>query len=170
MIVVEGMDSSGKSTLCEQLGKDFQLDVVHSTGTRSEEQMFARSHWMIRYSPAWHILDRFHVISDQVYGEVIRHHNPFASRRGEIVVDQFLSSNPLIIYCRPDSAVILDELGKKDQMEGVIPHAPSLIDKYDELIGKLYRRIPNNVIAYNYRDETGYQAVAGRVEAYLGQA
>jgi hypothetical protein len=145
MIVVEGMDNSGKSTLCEQLGKHFGFPVEHSP---SKLAIVDPNSWRKWLSEAiekattdreHHIIyDRFPITSESVYGPVLRNNNLLYSEPSLIL--KWISTNPILVYCRPPREIIL-HFGDGVQMPGVKEHADELLNAYDLIIETLGRSV-----------------------------
>lgn len=132
MIIIEGMDNSGKTTLGETLAAHFDWPLIHSPGYGPEMVNWAMSTLLVK---APRIYDRHPCISERVYGPVLRNRVEFNSRRGEAVIERFIEENPLIIYCKPPDSVITKDL--KGQMEGIESNALTLIMTYNRLMAYL---------------------------------
>jgi hypothetical protein len=94
MIVIEGMDNSGKSTLAAAMADYMDLLVQESEGPPlSDEEINAR---VDRYE---HMEERLFVrhpvISNAIYGKFRDEGNPITPGRTMI----FYESNPILIYC-----------------------------------------------------------------------
>ena len=165
MIVLEGVDGSGKSTLAMDLEGRFGIPVVHSLGPKSKEatlKWILRSH-IVQMSGCTLIYDRHPLISEMVYGKVLR---------GEPLIDpttyaNFLSiwaiRKPLIIYCRPPfKAIKLD----KPQMEGVGENLKQLVERYDVVMLDVFKKIQCPHVIYDYTS-SNVQTVYAEVENYL---
>lgn len=152
MIIIEGPDNAGKSTLAEKLSKALEIPVVHSVRPEkhwSEEDVLYHSTWQLRPQEA--ILDRVYAISEYVYGRVIRGKTALGSKHSEALFD--LYNRPyLIIYCRPDDHTILAN-GSRDQMEGVIQHHQAIINEYDILMEEVKRFTVGEVFHFNWKSD-----------------
>lgn len=94
MIVIEGMDNSGKSTLGEALASYLDMIVQESEGPPlSDEEINER---VDKYEAmTGRIFVRHPVISSAIYGKFRPEGNPITPGRTMI----FYESNPLLIYC-----------------------------------------------------------------------
>lgn len=95
MIVVEGMDNSGKSTLAAQLAEYMDLFVQESEGPpRSDEEINER---VDRYHTMAdkYLFVRHPVISNAIYGKMRPEGNPITPGRTMI----FYDAQPTLIYC-----------------------------------------------------------------------
>jgi len=98
MIIVEGVDNSGKSTLVNYLASVLDCPVQGSEGPpQYEGEMNDR---LARYShlPANTIFDRHPIISQTIYGTMRSHHDAFQPEWLEWLYGEI---KPTIIYCDP---------------------------------------------------------------------
>lgn len=94
MIVIEGMDNSGKSTLGEALASYLDMIVQESEGPpKSDQEINER---IDKYQEMeGRIFVRHPVISNSIYGKFREEGNPITPGREMI----FWEAQPLIIYC-----------------------------------------------------------------------
>ena len=160
LIVIEGPDGAGKSTLIERLrgnstryfailrasGPPIQPDGKPSRGFEFMEaaRVFAES-----LAPFPVICDRIHAISENIYGPLLR---GIAPESHPMILDR-LYPVQLLIYCRPPTSIILDNLKKPaEQMKGVNEKAGDIIAAYDALMdGLSYRR---GMLRYDYTTDS----------------
>lgn len=129
VIIVEGVDNSGKSTLAKTLSEHFDWPLVHSPGFCPEMIDWAKTHLT---APGTRIYDRFPCVSEHIYGPVLRDKDEFKSVVGRKVLSFFIQKNPLIIYCKPPDSVITEDMGK--QMKGVKDNILRLILNYNRMM------------------------------------
>lgn len=147
MIIVEGMDNTGKTTLVEKLKTEFELEPVRSPGPKPYRELFE---FVDKYASAMEevrskqgttkdypfIHDRFPIFSDRVYGAVLRKINPFEELdEGRWLVERIRKVGAVVIYCRPQRTekILSFEDGRK-QMDGVEENAKRLLEVYDNTI------------------------------------
>jgi len=94
MIVIEGMDNSGKSTLAQSLGDYMELIVQESEGPpKSDEEINER---VDRYAELEDVLFVRHpVISNSIYGKFRPEGDPITPGRAML----FYEAKPTLIYC-----------------------------------------------------------------------
>lgn len=94
MLVIEGMDNSGKSTLARELADNIGLIVRESEGPpRSPEEMNER---VDRYQTLeGHLFVRHPCVSEAIYGPRIRGSNCITPGRTML----FYEAKPLLVYC-----------------------------------------------------------------------
>jgi hypothetical protein len=158
LVVVEGADGSGKSTLISQLRRNAwrQYCVVVSAsrpwdGVANHHQ-FVQAVTRLKsvIAPGHVICDRFHLISEAVYAPIIRGESPF----GEDVPTNWgreLTGIDLIVHCRPSYATALANLEKNPQMRGVQESLVDLMGRYDQLMELL--RLIKPYQRYNYEKD-----------------
>lgn len=134
MIILEGFDNSGKTTLGRQLSNIYNYAYVHSPGPMDGGIRLENYALREIANPKPVIYDRFPVISDQVYAPIIRNlPSTFTvSKQGQIIKELFLAYPHIVIYCRPKDKTILN-FGDREQMEGVKTSSKELIEAYDQL-------------------------------------
>lgn len=133
MIVLEGMDGTGKSTFAKRLA----LPVVHPGAppkTREQEERFFGEQFLKANQPL--IYDRITCISQQVYQDKL--FDPWYWRPLWKMISQ---SHCLIVYCRPPDEVVLDFSNHTveahddpKQMEYVRQNGKRLLAAYDTLM------------------------------------
>lgn len=143
MIIIEGMDNSGKSTLATKLG----LEVIHpgpAPSTYEIEQGFLESQLRDARLPI--VMDRVTCISQQVYQNKL-----FDQRYMDFLNRMLATPHCIVIYCRPPDKVILNldtqEIKEYDTVESMAKlkaNASNYIKSYDKLMSK----IPH--LLYNY--------------------
>ena len=148
MVIIEGVDNSGKTTLANTLSQHFNYPLIHSPGHCSEMLDWAKAHLL---TGGYRIYDRFPCISEHIYGPVIRGRDEFKSVLGKKIMTLFLDKNPLIIYCKPPDSVIRANMG--EQMGGVEDNILSLILNYNRTV--IYLRAWGLlVIKYDYTEKS----------------
>lgn len=139
-VIVEGPDNSGKTALCKFLSMHLKVSIVHSGGPpRSKKEFFDRIERLLHH-PRPVIFDRFPVISEHVYGPVLRGVDTFEGAH-RIFNCRMLLRRPIILYCRTsiEEMLKLDDHKVKEHetaehVESVKHNALNLIYRYDEVM------------------------------------
>lgn len=144
-VIVEGPDNSGKSTLCAALRTHFPLVAFQHSGgpPKDEGEFFSRINRLLSHKKPV-IFDRFPIISDHVYGPVVRGEDIFKGN-WEGYVNRMMARRPIIIYCRPPNDVLMrgmdnhpvKEHETAEHVERVKRNALELIRRYDVVMGQL---------------------------------
>ncbi len=155
MIIVEGFDNSGKSTLVKKLSKDLKLLVMNNqrlpkSAVDVQDYLSLCGSINHRYPL---ILDRLSVISEPIYGPICRDQSILTPLILAHMRAQLLELNPAIVYCRPPTPAILNF--EEEQMEGVVDKAMTLIAAYDFHMSQL-DELGFNVVVYDWQS-TGYE-------------
>ena len=154
LIIVEGMDNSGKTTLVQRLSEDIKLLVMNNKRKpRDEAEM--RDYLRLVNHVQWHfptILDRLCTISEPIYGCLRKSGPVITPARADWHLLELKAMNPLIIYCRPPEATIFN-WGDRPQMEGVIENGQALLKAYDESMDRMapqFKIVKWDFTAYEY--------------------
>lgn len=131
IIVLEGMDNSGKTTLGHQLADDLQLTEVHACRKPQVAQDIADYQEWLEGSPNHVVVDRHPAFSDLVYGPILRGRTP-----ANWIMAQNIRKHVFLVYCRPPDTQILN-FKDRHQMSGVREKGPFLIKGYDGLMESL---------------------------------
>lgn len=138
MIIIEGMDNTGKSTLVTRLSKDLKLVLVNNQKRPAHAQeALTYIQGVLTLARDFRVIaDRWAPISEPIYGPICRNTHLFTNQDLQQQLGMTLQVNPLIIYCRPPTPRVLD-FGNQAQMDGVIDNADKLLGSYDAFMGNL---------------------------------
>lgn len=139
MIIVEGFDCSGKSTLAAKLGETLGWPVLHPGGpTSSAEEVINCLIRSLNRMKQRCVQDRVTHISEAVYSMLT---NP---RKSALAINSVreVACAELIIYCRPATEIILEKLRDHRlkehddilKLDRVLEDAPTLIRLYDTVM------------------------------------
>lgn len=149
MIIVEGCDNSGKSTLVQKLAQDLKLLMLNNRKRpESFEESYIYTLTMCQLASSFSmIFDRWQPISEPIYGPICRNTHIYNEEQLSRLHAITQVTQPLIIYCRPDTQTILN-FGERDQMAGVVQHGKELIQAYDDYLTNLSKFF--HVVQYDY--------------------
>jgi len=168
IIILEGPDNAGKSTLAKKLSADLGIDVVHPGGppkniieviARCEEQsaVFSLS------TEVDVIFDRVTCISDLIYRG-----RPEYDRIFEIFHRQLKTAkNVIVVYCRPSDERLKnfdDHVQQAHEDAAVVQYAKDnvnrIIDEYDNLFAMFAENKHINVVKYDFeRNSDNYEVI-----------
>jgi len=151
IIVVEGPDNSGKTTLAHRLAKDLAgVYVKHEFKPTETDTIDLYDAWIRSAdSPAlfrYVVCDRHPWVSAPIYDLILR---------GSTRIDMFLATMACgrfhAIYCRPPSTTISNWRDDIPQLPGVPEKIELIIDEYDRVFRGHSRRIFASVREYDWR-------------------
>lgn len=153
LIIVEGMDNTGKSTLAMKIASDLKAVFVNN---RHKPQTYDEvCDWTVAMSrlsleqPQHIVSDRWAAISEPVYGPICRNHYVLSlSQIKEIYTYAQRNSAPLIIWCKPPADVVRGSIDNRDQMEGVVDNVDALLAGYEVRMGQVREYFM--VLEYDY--------------------
>lgn len=136
MVIVIGMDNTGKTTLVEGMRKKMSLvNYNKSPGILPPD---IQKDWLVvqatKKSKRVELYERFPLFEEMVYGPVLRQASNF--QWGDSYFKLIKDLKPLIIYTRPTLQTVLD-FKDREQMDGVIREAKTLLNRFDELAFRL---------------------------------
>lgn len=148
IIVVEGVDNSGKTTLALELAKRLRAVFVKVERPAKGNDLPAFSN-ILEVASLYSgivVIDRHVAISEPIYGEIIR--GGHALREDEM--KSAIARVTDIVYCRPPTDVIMGTLEVRGQMEGVVKHAAELLKAYDFLFEEDVPGVGHKLHRYDY--------------------
>lgn len=158
MIVLEGPDGAGKTTLSKQLLAAGVVDnIVLSPRTvvkRKTELLYTESmRYIINYGPQHRtVIDRF-LFSEMVYGPILRDKTVFTTTEYLTLLGKLFESRSPIVFCLPSELDLKDDEntdGVHRSHDYLLERMPMIVDKYTATcdgILPIYRR----AIRYNWQ-------------------
>lgn len=139
LVVIEGVDGSGKTTLCEKIReaiKPYFAILRHSQRPKTPEDLTNILSW-ITYIPDTMdvVIDRYPLISESIYGPVFRQRDLFTE--SGIDIPYHLNRIDRIVYCRPPMHYIKHNMHVQAQMSGVHDKIDELVTRYDDKMSEL---------------------------------
>jgi hypothetical protein len=139
MIIIEGLDESGKTTLAKYLAKELGIRTHHFGGPpKTYREFYSRCVQSTLMFGRRIIQDRCPFISELVYGH-LRDSDPFIKQ--DVVIKQLFDPffAPLIIYCRPTGHEWHEPKNHDDdpQFRRVAENWSTLQMLYDNVMAKL---------------------------------
>ncbi len=134
MIIVEGPDGAGKTTLCQKLHAATDLPVIHSGGPPgSAGEVQERIRELSLFPRA--IRDRCVLISEPIYGGVLRGQSFLREDRAIRLLHSLPFS--VVLYCRPPEAVLFDHLDEnlnREKSHKPGDHADQVRFSFDQIV------------------------------------
>ena len=166
IIVVEGVDNTGKTRLIKRLVQSFPLlKVIKSPGPTPDLPRWTMQELMESRNRHLKIYDRF-FFSELVYGPVLRGKNLYSEKEQNYILDFMkLVAQPLVILCYRLNAE--ESISEREQMEGVIENFEQLSQGYFEVIEPLLMEYEIPYIPYSFEDEGAFERVKLRVAKHM---
>ena len=153
-IVIIGMDNTGKTTLVNDMKNILNIESIKSPGPDfTKEEMYEEIITDLSKEELV-ILERFAIIEEMIYGEIIRHNSKFNFEDLMQIKEQY---NPIFIYCRPKKENVLN-FGDREQMEGVIEQSKKLLEAFDNLYNRMIQN-EFDIFRYDYNVSTPEEMV-----------
>lgn len=146
LLVVEGADCMGKSTLIEDLRVWVGWEVFHTGGPKGSESALELSFRMVEGLERPAILDRVPFLSEIAYRPINQEGEEVPEDQQAAFIERFARLDPVVIFCRrrvlPD--VVVEERPHKpvQYWNRVRQGYPGIVDRYDKLIEQVSWHCP----------------------------
>ena len=165
MIVVEGPDGTGKSTLINRLHRELKLNLrprfADSIGGPVENVFDAMLEDLNAGVGRDHLYDRYPFISEPIYGTHVR--GAYDPRFGNSEMQEALSFyKPLVILCAPNYGTALANVESSDQMPGVAENYRKIWEGYYSFM----INYPYELFVWDY-ENMDIQTLFNRVGEYI---
>ncbi len=151
MIVVEGFDGSGKTTLAKRLSDMLGWPVLHTGGPTADRTDVARCMLRsVQRAKTRCIQDRITQISEAAYSMLV-----YPGKAGLALAGISKLPRVTMIYCRPRASILITSLNKHDDkeydttehMKHVNENAAQIIATYDSVMSMVENYMP--VVRYD---------------------
>jgi GTPase SAR1 family protein len=138
LIILEGADGSGKTSLANRIRKEvdeYMLFLRSNGAPQHVGQLADVIGWVAEIPYKIPVIqDRNPVISEYIYGPIIRGKCMHGLNLDQMV-RMFRTS--MIIYCRPSYSALAAGMRQEVQMEGVALNHKEIVKAYDEFMSQL---------------------------------
>ncbi len=159
MIIIEGMDNTGKTTLIHQLSQQFKLPSAR-TGTypRKVSDILNWHNWASA-APRTLILDRHPAISDLVYGPILR-----GSTCSTHEIARVAREDHYLVYCCPPFGTVQRSYHEREQMEGTEENLMQIYTEYQKVMLEI---APDFI--YDFTNHRALNALVRNITQALGR-
>lgn len=172
MIVIEGCDGTGKTSLIQRLSKDLKIPIHERASSSREGPRADLYEWAVRDVGTWEdqpiaLYDRHPFISEYIYGPIIRGFvdDRFFSLEALQITRRF-ATNAMVILCDPGDDEVKHNLTSStdNQMGGVLDNHRLILMSYRSL----FHYWPGNwVRQWDYTRPEQYDAVLHRAKMHI---
>lgn len=161
MIIVEGPDGAGKTTLIRQLQKEFGLEVAPRVVSKNAEALVDLKDWVAQNLEdgfQYKIFDRHRLISEFIYGPLLRKEQQpgfdnivwaYSS-----LYNLYELVGPVVIYCLPPLETVRKNILGDHENAVVADHIDAMYTAYVHRAALDWVRDPGKTIIWDYtRDD-----------------
>lgn len=152
IIIIEGPDGAGKTTLANQLSRQTKYDIVHRSQPKTDDE---KKHMMSEYVAAIKsskntILDRCWY-SEMVYGPIMRDASVISYPEMYKLEKLLAKAGAIVIYATAPKAALWQRCQKRGE-DYITSHATfcQICDAYEQLMTDVPHYIP--VLKYEYKE------------------
>lgn len=153
-IIVEGCDNCGKTTLIEKLSKEFGMEVVNSCRSIPLDDQFRWIQSQIMSKPVIH--DRFTLISENVYGPILRSNSKFEPMVGPGYMGYcsavVAALDAIVIWCNPKVTTIEETFHERKQIAGAEHNITKICLAYKHQM-RLWEGWGSIVLQYDWKQD-----------------
>lgn len=123
VIILEGPDGSGKTTLAKQLSANYAYEYVHFGPPTSDNvlETYATALYDALNGEDDVVFDRLHV-GERIYGKIVRD-NDKLTRHGEVLMNRLMkATDTLLVFCLPEYEVSYANWKRRHRTELVKDH------------------------------------------------
>lgn len=164
MIIVEGPDGSGKSSLIRRLSEDTGLRIHERASDSIQGPIGDMSVWAYRDVTTQldhhlvEIYDRHPLVSQYIYGPIAREYlEPDMQSATMHLAIRMLAKQCLMIFCLPPVDTVVANTHAEQQMQGVDENIRRIYHMYCSM--RMFWPNPANLMMYDYTQKGSYDHV-----------
>lgn len=171
MIIVEGPDGAGKTTLVQHLSSKYDIPVAERVVDKNTKSMGDLRHWTevnLKAGLQWKLFDRHRLISEPIYAACMNRktHEGFddIGWLTARMID-FTRIHPFIVYCLPPYATVESNLQDDEDNTVIWGYAESIYHAYlAQAAGDVAR---GQAVLFNYHLDCHYERVDMLFDAWV---
>lgn len=171
MIIVEGPDGGGKSSLCGKLAAELGVPVHERASHGVDGPVANLFDWAYRdvltmAEQPISIYDRHPLISEYVYGPVVRGTLPdgFVTTTAHAMI-RMMAGQSLVVLCRPSNERLRSSVSAQRDMPGVTERIDEIASAYDAV--RMFW--PGQIITYDYTALENHWSVLSRCRIHVAR-
>lgn len=168
LLVIEGADCMGKTTLVGQLQQALKWPSLHTGGPKTDEQL-EQSMRRVEELTSNYLVDRLPLLSEIVYRPITRGLTVPEEMQLQFL-DRISELDPVVVVCRTRIIpnIVAEERPHKslEYWAKVKEGYPGIVARYDTLVDRL-RHARVNVFVYDWSDPRAYHALTEYLNFYL---
>lgn len=170
MVIVEGSDNSGKTTLARSLAEDLSMPYQHSRGpwqTRRDLLESIEDIHTTNEANDYFVQDRYGLISEMIYQPILRPDNPMVdpSYLPEKALWQYVAKNEFVVICLPPREEVLSR-GTVDEQPLVVQQNLSLIWSGYQLLVNTLKTQDIRLFVYDWTIPWHYRMLKLAIQGY----
>lgn len=160
MIIVEGPDGAGKTTLIEQLKERYGLEVAPRVVTKGAEAMTDLKVWVeqnLAEGFQYRIFDRHRLVSEYIYGPLLRKEQQpgftdliWSHQR---LKELYNDVRPILIYCLPPLELVRENVLRDPENAVVAEHIDAMYAAYVHRASLDWVNFAPSTIIYDYNSD-----------------
>lgn len=165
MIILEGADNSGKTTLAKKIGLPVLAAGPAPKSVEQEQQCLITQ---MNYAGLSWVMDRVTCISQQVYANRL-----FDRVLGDHLSDLITMPTVIVVYCRPPDRTLMDmsthnikSYDTEEHLKSIIDNQHIFINRYDALMST----IPHVLYDWTDKDLNINGFIAQLIQSQSGEA
>ena len=159
MVIVEGPDNSGKTTLIQQLQDEFHIPAMRSGMRPRYPEDISQYHYWAAAAPLPLILDRHPAISDYIYGPILRKATPSSIEMILRCIDHHF-----VVLCLPPYETVSATYDDRPQLEGTKENLARIYQGYQNFGDDF-----SVDFIYDYNNEAALSALINQLTHYLAR-
>ena len=157
MILLEGPDGSGKTTLARNLASNLRIEIAPRVVSKEAKALTDLVQWVnqnLREGPQAKIFDRHRLMSEFIYGNALRTRpEPGFTDFPNVLNWQtklWQEIDPLVVFCLPPLDIVMGNVVEDEDNQVVWEKIPVIYSAYLQLASMSYLYQPDRVLFYDY--------------------
>ncbi len=161
MIIIEGIDGAGKSTVCAELA--IMGYTIHHLQYNEKNEEGSLN--LLRKCNEFFVLDRS-FITEMVYGPILRKKSRISDIQAENIIKQYSLNDCKIIYLKAlKNDLLIRRKSSLEDYDMIANYYERIVESYEEVLDYVSKQIPTYVIDSSENDA---EMVMKKVKRIIG--